>query len=97
MSALIQRDGILQVTGDINFDTVVALREEGDRYIQKASADDILTFDLSAAQYVDSSILPLLISWLRSGQSHQVQVGFSNVPSALQQIAKVCGLLPWIN
>lgn len=98
MSATIeQQAGVLQVTGHINFDTVLPLRAEGERYLGEASPNDAIVFDLGGAQCVDSSVLPLLSAWLRAGKSRQVKVQFRQVPEALQQIANVCGLLPWIN
>lgn len=87
----------LKVTGTLNFDTVLALREAGERFLRDASTEQPIVFDFSQVNCVDTAVLPLITAWLRAAKRHGVVVQFRPIPESLAQIAKVCGLLPWIN
>ena len=97
MSATIQRGSdALEVTGVVNFATVIALRAEGERHISAAKTAKQVIFDLAQIQCTDSSVLPLLTAWLRVGKQQGVVVLFRQMPVVLERITKVCGMLPFI-
>jgi phospholipid transport system transporter-binding protein len=81
----------LLVTGSINFQNVVRLRDSGKQLLSQTSAS-ALTVNLAELQHSDNAGLVLLISWLRDAQDIKKTLTFDYVPHYLQQMAQVFGL-----
>ena len=58
------RDGALVVTGQVDADSVLALRARGEQLIRQAEAD--LVVDLSGLETAHSVVLSMLLCWRRS-------------------------------
>ena len=77
------------ISGILNFKTVVALREEGEKLL---SQQDGLEFDFSAVTKSDSAGLALLTAWFRSAQKKKKQITCTHLPQQLRDMARVSGL-----
>ncbi len=80
------------VSGSIDFYNVLALRRKGNRVIHHFSQRQ-LTVDLSELKSSDSSGLSLLLRWLHYAGQRGKTISFINMPEALYEIAKVCGVV----
>jgi len=82
-------DGVALVSGELSFDTVTALQNQG---FEVMSQQGVSEFNLSGVSRSDSSGLALLISWRRFANKNNQQVRFSHFPQQLRDIASVSGL-----
>jgi len=73
------------VSGRIVFETVVALREQGDRIID---AEPNLYFDFREVTRTDSSAIVLLLVWLRKAKRAQKPIRFINPPQSMVDMAQ---------
>ncbi|MCW8885776.1 MAG: STAS domain-containing protein [Motiliproteus sp.] len=87
---LIDIDGGWRIEGDINYKTVVALRNEGEARLQRTSSPCL--FDFSSVEQVNTSALSLLLCWYRKAKSLKLQLEFVNLPSELIAIAEMSDL-----
>ena len=76
----------LQVTGDLNFATVVSLWAESLNIIQDLP---VLTFDLTGVKTCNSAGLALLIEWIKYAKHHAKTISFTNIPKNLLAIIKL--------
>ena len=81
---------VFSVNGTINFETALAFREKGDRWIDKQ--EDIIV-DFQAVNHCNSAGLALMTAWMRHAKRLGKPIRFINVPSTLQVIANVCGMV----
>lgn len=83
---LIDNDGVIQLSGKINFDNVVKIRQAGERYMQKKTA---VQFNGSAISQYDSSILALFMAWKRFAKQRNITIAFIELPPTLKALAAV--------
>jgi len=85
-----QADGLFQIKGELNANTVPGLWRAASELVKGASQD--LVFDLQAVTRSDSAGLALLIEWMRQAQEKNLQIQFRNLPAQMWAIAKVSDL-----
>ncbi len=83
--------GHYQLAGNLNFDSVAELWSEhkNDLFTDQF---DVLDIDCSQLVRSDSSGLALLVEWCREAGRQNKTITFFNLPEAMYQMAKVCGL-----
>lgn len=91
---MIRREGRrLVLSGPVTLANVASLLEEGRRHIEEG----VRAVDLGEITEMDSSLLALMLAWLRDARARGRELGFANLPESLQTIARlygVDGLLP---
>jgi len=91
---VIRRDGTtLMLSGPVTLANVAQVLEEGLQQIR----DGARTIDLGQVTELDSSLLAMLLAWLREARRGNSEVAFANLPQGLETIAQlygVEGLLP---
>jgi len=89
-----QREGTtLKLSGPVTLANVAQVLEEGLQQIR----DGARTIDLREVTELDSSLLAMLLAWLREAKRRNSEVAFANLPQGLETIAQlygVEGLLP---
>ena len=89
-----QREGTtLRLSGPVTLANVAQVLEEGLQQIR----DGARTIDLGEVTELDSSLLAMLLAWLREAKRRNSEVAFANLPQGLETIAQlygVEGLLP---
>lgn len=83
-------DGVLVVTGEVNTDTVVGLRKQGEKLIRLASAD--LVVDLDGLVTAHSAVLSMLLCWQRLAHQAGVALSFRGVSGRLASLAALSNL-----
>ncbi len=79
------------VSGDIHFNNVMPLRQQGNRLIDTIVSPKI-DIDLSQVSTSDHSGLSLLLRWLDYANKKQKKIHYLSIPSFLLKIAHVCGI-----
>ena len=87
---LIAENNHVQITGVLDFDTVIPLRTEGNRIIK--SRDSVI-FDFQNTTCADSSALALLTAWVRYADRLKKNIQFVHLPQQLIDVAAVS----WLN
>lgn len=91
---MIRREGRrILVSGPVTLENVAGVLEEGRRHLEEG----VRTVDLGEITDMDSSLLALMLAWLRDARARGQDLGFANLPESLQTIARlygVDGLLP---
>ena len=91
---MIRREGRrLVLSGAVTLANVAGLLEEGRRHL----AEDVISVDLGEIGEMDSSLLALMLAWLRDARARGGDLAFVNLPESVQTIARlygVDGLLP---
>ncbi|HXM82610.1 MAG TPA: STAS domain-containing protein [Burkholderiales bacterium] len=86
---MIRREGRrIIVSGPVTLNNVALLLEEGRRHLEEGVQD----IDLSEITEMDSSLLALLIAWLRDAKARNQQISFTHLPESLQTIARLYGV-----
>jgi len=89
-----RREGTtLKLSGPVTLANVAQLLEEGLQQIR----DGARTIDLGEVTELDSSLLAMLLAWLREAKRRNSELAFANLPQGLETIAQlygVDGLLP---
>jgi phospholipid transport system transporter-binding protein len=89
-----RREGTtLKLSGPVTLANVAQVLEEGLQQIR----DGARTIDLGEVTELDSSLLAMLLAWLREAKRRNAEVAFANLPQGLETIAQlygVDGLLP---
>lgn len=80
----------IQVSGDLGFDDVFELRQQGESLLSEISAG--CEIDLSNVGQAGSAALSLLLSWMRFAQNRNLSLEFSNPPESLLGVAQVSEL-----
>jgi phospholipid transport system transporter-binding protein len=78
--------GRSRVTGSLHFTTVTALLPEG---VDAIDGDRAAVIDLASVSSSDSSGLALLIEWLSVAKGAGRSLRYENIPSQLQQLARL--------
>jgi phospholipid transport system transporter-binding protein len=91
---VIRREGTtLLLSGPVTLANVAQVLQEGLQHIR----DGARTVDLGQVTELDSSLLAMLLAWLREAKQRNAEVAFANLPQGLETIAQlygVEGLLP---
>ena len=86
---MIRREGRrLVLSGSVTLANVPAIFEEGRRHIEEG----VRVVDLGEVGDIDSSLLAMLLAWLREAKNRNQELAFVNLPEALQTIAKLYGV-----
>lgn len=89
--------GVFGVIGELSFDSVVHVEQEGFEALGKA--DTQVVFDLSGVTQCSSAALALLLSWLRKAQALDVDLRFKSPPEQLVSLinsAQLNELIPLV-
>ncbi len=90
MSAtIVDNNGKLILSGELNFETIVALWKQSLPLLAKHSQIEI---DLSKVTASNSGGLALLLEWLKLGKRENKTIRFSGMPDQLKSIAHVAGI-----
>lgn len=91
---MIRREGRrILISGPVTLANVAAVLDEGRRHLEEG----VRTVDLAEVTEMDSSLLALMLAWLREAKSRNRELAFANLPESLRTIARlygVDGLLP---
>ncbi len=83
--------GGFQVSGELVFDTVPELLEQG-RVLFDSGVGAGIELDFNRVTRADSAGLALLIGWMRIAHRRHRNIVFRNVPEQMLAIARVCGV-----
>ena len=84
-----RRDGTtLKLSGAVTLANVAQVLEEGLQQIR----DGARTFDLGEVTELDSSLLAMLLAWLREAKQRHTALAFANLPQGLETIAQLYGV-----
>ncbi|MFV8570472.1 STAS domain-containing protein [Marinobacter sp. SBS5] len=81
---------VLSVAGEVNANTVIELRKQGEKLISGAQGP--LTVDLAKLATAHSVVLSMLMCWQRLGQTKQVVLSFEGASDRLQSLAALSNL-----
>lgn len=79
------------LSGELTFDTVPAVYEQGHAMFATEAPALTLSF-INGAARTDSAGLALLVEWLREAREHGKTLRFENIPAQLKDLARVSGL-----
>lgn len=82
-------DNRLQVSGELSFINVPELVLMSQEYFKNSDGLDV---DLAEVNRADSAGVALLIEWQRLAQKQKKSISFSNIPSQMMAIARLCGV-----
>ena len=82
----VQADDRAILSGELRFDSVGSLLKVGNRVIGEGR---IAVIDLAGVSAGDSAGLALLIEWLSVARSVKRPLRYENIPSQLQQLARL--------
>ena len=90
---MIVREGnIVKVEGSVTVDNVSAMTAQGTALLDAPR----LIVDLAAVGEVDSSIVSMLLEWLRVASQHNGQLQFINQPESLKSLVQLYGVSEFI-
>ena len=81
--------GEFQLSGIIDFDSVPQLLHESQTLFFN---NHDVTVNLRGVEQSNSAGLALIIHWLRLAREKKLRIQFKNIPSQLQEIAKISGI-----
>ncbi len=84
------RRGGFRVSGELVFDTVPALLDQGRALFDGDAAD--VELDFNGVTRADSAGVALLIEWMRMAHRRHRNIAFRNVPDQMIAIARVSGV-----
>ena len=88
---MIRREGgRIVLSGAVTLANVAALRDEGSRHLQEG----VRIVDLGEVSEMDSSLVALMLAWLRDARGRNTQLAFANPPESLRTIARLYGVEP---
>jgi phospholipid transport system transporter-binding protein len=86
---VIRREGrSITVSGPVTLANAARLLEEGRQHL----AEGARTVDLGEVTELDSSLLALMLAWLRDARANKRELAFANLPQSLQTIARLYGV-----
>ena len=86
---MIRREGrCIMVSGPVTLANVASVMQEGQRHL----AEGVQTVDVGEVSELDSSLLAMLLAWVRDAKAQQRELKFINPPEALQTIARLYGV-----
>lgn len=83
-------DGLLAVTGELSFDSVAALREQGNTLLAAGSGP--CRVDLAGVSFGSSAGVSLLLCWVREARARGRALQYLNLPAGMVEIARVTGV-----
>lgn len=83
-----QGAGRYSISGELRFDSVSALRQQG----LSLFAGRELELDLAGVERADSAALALLLEWMRQGRAAGYTIRYRNLPEQLLAIARASDL-----
>jgi len=78
----------ISVEGSITIDNVVAMTRHGVTLFEGSS----LVIDLANVAEVDSSIVSMLLEWLREANQKNFQLHFVNIPESVKSLMQLYGV-----
>jgi phospholipid transport system transporter-binding protein len=86
---VIRREGRrMVISGSVRLANVGSVLEEGRRHL----GEGVRTVDLGEVTEMDSSLLAMLLVWLREAKGRSRELAFANLPEGLQTIARLYGV-----
>ncbi len=86
---MIRREGRrMMISGPVTLANVALILEEGRRHLDEG----VRTVDLAEVTEMDSSLLALMLAWLRDAKSRSRELAFANPPESLRTIARLYGV-----
>jgi phospholipid transport system transporter-binding protein len=86
---IVNQEGRLVVSGDLNFVTVPKVWEQS---LLLLTSLPELNFDLEKITFSNSAGLALLIEWMKYAKKSQKKIYFHHIPSQLSSIIKATGV-----
>lgn len=83
-------DSALTVSGEVDVDSVVALREQGEKLLNTVSVD--LVVDLGNLETAHSVVLSLLLCWQRLANRRGISISYRGVSERLASLAALSNL-----
>lgn len=81
----------ISISGDVTFETVASLYQLLTAHVAEINADVIL-FDFSGVNSVNSAALALMIEASKFAINSQKKITFQSLPTKLTSLAQVCGV-----
>ena len=78
----------MTLSGPVTLANVARVLEEGRQHLEEG----VRQVDLSEITEMDSSLLALLVAWLREARNQKREIAFINLPESLQTIARLYGV-----
>ena len=78
----------MSVSGPVTLANVAGLLEEGRRNL----GEGVSIVDLAEVGEIDSSLLALMLAWMRDAKARGGGLSFANLPGSLQTIARLYGV-----
>jgi phospholipid transport system transporter-binding protein len=89
VSKTVRREGgKISVEGSITIDNVVAITQHGVTLFEENSLD----IDLANVAEVDSSIVSMLLEWLREAKRKNIRLRFINIPESVTSLMQLYGV-----
>lgn len=88
------RKGLWRLSGELDFDSVVALRPRLDEALQEGDAIDI---DLGGLTRANSAGLALLLQWREDAVRRGVSLSILGVPQSLWELAGLSNVRPLLD
>ena len=86
---MIRREGgRLVISGPVTLANVGGIMEEGRRHLEEG----VKTVDVGEVSELDSSLLAMLLAWLREARARERELEFANLPESLRTLAKLYGV-----
>ncbi len=79
------------VIGDVGFDNVNEWRRVFDKVIRAETTKE-MHINFSRVHRIDSTILSLMLTWLRQAQSFGIKVTYLDVPEHVLRISELFGI-----
>jgi phospholipid transport system transporter-binding protein len=86
---MIRRDGgKILVSGPVTLSNAAQVLEQGRQHL----AEGVRAVDFSEVTEMDSALLALALAWLRDARAAKREIAFTNLPEALQTLARLYGV-----
>ena len=86
---MIRREGRrITVSGPVTLANAARVLDEGRQHL----AEGARTIDLGEVTELDSALLALALAWLRDARAAKREIGFANLPEAMQTLARLYGV-----
>jgi len=86
---VIRREGgRIVLSGSVTLANVAGILEEGRRHLEEG----VKTVDVGEVSELDSSLLAMLLSWLREAHAKERELQFANLPESLRTLARLYGV-----
>tara|TARA_R110002073_G_scaffold225826_1_gene386690 strand:+ start:2114 stop:2416 length:303 start_codon:yes stop_codon:yes gene_type:complete len=85
---VLREAGKINVQGSVTTDNVVALTQQGADLFD----GDQLVVDLEKVTEVDSSVIAMLLEWLRKAGNNGHSLQFINIPKSLESLIQLYGV-----